>query len=109
MKILSTLIFASAIALTGCATAHKMNRLSVGMTKQEVFSVMGKPNSTASPGMGQEILRYNLSATGDDAYYGITDEYYVRIINGKVDSYGRMGDFDSTKDPRLDVNINADD
>ena len=34
--------------------------------------------------------------------------YYVRFINGIVDSFGREGDFDSTKDPKetLDININ---
>jgi len=26
--------------------------------------------------------------------------YFVRFINEKVESYGNMGDFDSTKDPR---------
>ncbi len=109
MKILSTLILASVVVIAGCATAHKMNRLSLGMTKQEVISVMGRPNSTASPGQGQEILRYNLSATDDDAYEGITDEYYVRLINGKVNSYGKMGDFDSAKDPSVNVKINDDD
>ena len=107
MKVLLTLILVVTIFFVGCATAHRMNRLSIGMNKQQVLSVMGRPTSTASPGGGQEILRYNLSATGDDAYYGITDEYYVRLIDGKVESYGRMGDFDSTKDPTLDVNVNA--
>ena len=91
MKIVSTLILVSVMVIAGCATAHKMNRLSLGMTKQEVISVMGRPTSTASPGKGQEILRYNLSATNDDAYDGITDEYYVRLINGIVDSYGDHG------------------
>ena len=70
---------------------------------------MGQPNSTASSGRGQEILRYNLSDTGSDPFTPITNEYYVRMINGKVYNYGRMGDFDSTKDPSLDININADD
>ncbi len=107
MKILYTLILTSVMVFAGCANAHKMNRLSLGMNKQEVISVMGRPSSTASPGEGQEILRYNLSATDDDAYNGITNEYFVRLINGKVDSYGRMGDFDSTKNPSLNVNING--
>ena len=107
MKIPYTLILASVMVIAGCANAYKINRLSLGMTKQEVISVMGRPSSTASPGEGQEILRYNLSATDDDAYNGITNEYFVRLINGKVDSYGRMGDFDSTKNPSLNVNING--
>jgi hypothetical protein len=106
MKILHSLILAGVIVLTGCAaTAPNMNLLSVGMTKQEVVDTMGDPVSTAAPGGGFEMLRYQLSSTRDNAYYGITDEYFVRLINGKVDSYGRMGDFDSTKDPTLNLNI----
>jgi hypothetical protein len=105
MKILHSLILAGVIALAGCATAPKMNRLSVGMTKQEVVSTMGQPASTAAPGGGVEILRYRLSPTSDHAFYGITEEYFVRLVNGKVDSYGKMGDFDSTKDPTLNLNI----
>lgn len=105
MKILHTLILVAAICLAGCATAPKMNRLSVGMTKQEVVSVMGQPTSTAAPGSGVELLRYRLSPTSDHALYGVTEEYFVRLVNGKVESYGKMGDFDSTKDPTLNLNI----
>ena len=105
MKILYTLVFAAIIALVGCATAPKLNRLSIGMTKQEVVSVMGQPASTAAPGGGVEILRYRLSATGDDAYHHVTEEYFVKLTDDKVQSYGKMGDFGSTKDPTLDLNI----
>ena len=107
MKVLPTLILVITTFLVGCATAHKMNRISIGMNKKQVLSVMGRPTSTASPGGGEEFFRYNLSATSDDAYYGITDEYYVRLIDGKVESYGRMGDFDSIKNSTLDVNVNT--
>jgi hypothetical protein len=105
MKTLSTLILATIMALAGCATAPKMNRLSVGMTKQEVLSVMGEPGSTAAPGAGVEFLRYRLSADGNEARHNITEEYSVKLVNGKVDSYGRMGDFDSAKDPTLKLDI----
>lgn len=93
------------VFFVGCATAPKMNRLSVGMSKSEVFSVMGSPSSAAAPGNGVEILRYELSPTYTAAWYGITQEYFVRITNGRVDSYGKMGDFNSTKDPNLNISI----
>ncbi len=36
-------------------------------------------------------------------------DFFVRIVDGKVESFGRRGDFDSTKVPEskttLDVNI----
>lgn len=102
MKILHTLMVAGVIALAGCATAPRMNRLNVGMTKQEVVSVLGQPASTAAPGGGVEILRFRLHDID-----GITEEYFVRMVNGKVEAYGKMGDFDSTKDPTLNLNIKS--
>ena len=104
VRILQVLILAG-LVLAGCATAPKMNRLNVGMTKKEVISALGKPSSTAAPGGGVELLRYRLSPTGDHAFYGRTEEYFVKLVNGTVSSYGKMGDFDSTKDPTLDLNI----
>ena len=35
-------------------------------------------------------------------------EYFVHIENGKVTSYGRIGDFGSTKNPTMDLNIRND-
>ena len=104
MKYAHILMVAVLVSLVGCATASHMNRLSVGMTKQEVCSAMGDPDSSASPGGGIEILRYELT-TRERPYGRIAREYYVRLVNGKVESYGKMGDFNSTKDPTLDLNI----
>ena len=69
------------------------------MTKEEAIEVIGEPTSTAAR-TGIEILRYRLSP-GRNIY----EEYFVRLVGGKVESYGRVGDFDSTKDPVLDLNI----
>lgn len=100
MKITYLLILV--VFLVGCATptSRKMNRLSVGMTKSEVLDAMGRPSSTSAPGKGFEFLRYRLSPPRSVPY-----EYFVRLVDGRVDSYGRMGDFDSTEDPTLDLNI----
>jgi outer membrane protein assembly factor BamE (lipoprotein component of BamABCDE complex) len=98
------LVVLSAVLLCGCATAPKMNRLSVGMTKDEVIHIMGNPASVAASG-GVEFLRYELSATHQQAEYNVTEEYYVRLVDGRVDSYGKMGDFDSTKNPTFNYNI----
>jgi hypothetical protein len=104
MNLKTTLtLFAIVVCLTACATANKMNKLSLGMTKAEVINSLGNPNSTSAQG-GAEYLMYELSPTDDMAFYGITRPYFVRIINGKVESYGNMGDFDSTKDPTININ-----
>ena len=95
-KILALLI---TLMMFGCATAYKMNKVGLGMTKQEVIQAIGKPVSVSAQGKS-EYLNYKLSETSDDAFYGLTTPYYVRLVGGEVESYGRMGDFDSAKDPR---------
>lgn len=99
MKHLIAALF-TAVFLAGCATAHKISGVQLGMTKDEVIRVMGNPISVSAKG-GSEYLNYALSETGDDAFYGLTEPYYVRLVNGKVESYGRTGDFDSTKTPAV--------
>lgn len=72
------------------------------MTREDVIAVMGNPVSVSAKD-GTEYLNYKLSETGDDAFRGWTSPYYVRVINGKVDAYGRTGDFDSTKTPTIRI------
>ena len=78
------------VVLAGCATsAGKMNGLSVGITKQEAIRIMGKPKST-SASQGVEYLIYVLDASKVDLLP--PTDYYVRLSDGKVDSYGRVRD-----------------
>ena len=100
MKYLSMIIVA--FLLIGCATSHKINMISVGMTKDEVLKAMGPPVSISAT-EGVEYLNYKLSETDDDAFMGWTTPYYVRIRDGKVDAFGRHGDFDSTKAPTIRI------
>jgi outer membrane protein assembly factor BamE (lipoprotein component of BamABCDE complex) len=88
--------------LSGCATADQMGQVQVGMTKEDVIRVMGPPASVSAKG-NTEYLNYSLSETDNQAFYGITRPYYVRLINGRVDSYGRLGDFDSTQKPTIRI------
>lgn len=86
-------------ALPGCATgfgAHssKMNRVSLGMTKPQVIEALGEPQSTRAQGIA-EYLTYNMF----EVAFGPYVPYFVRLINGKVEAYGKLGDFDSGKMP----------
>ena len=105
--LISTIVI---LFLYGCAGTPKMNRLSVGMTKAEVISVMDRePDSTSAQG-GVEYLTYLLWRDFWDRRPGdYSDRFFVRLINGKVESYGKAGDFDSTKVPEtkqtIDLNI----
>ncbi len=84
------------LSFYGCATAPNFNGISLGMSKADVIKTLGSPSSVSAKG-NTEYLKYELSPglrTGDVN----PPEYFVRLINGKVESYGKVGDFDSTKD-----------
>ncbi len=88
MKKLSSLVLAvlAILALSCCRPASKMAELSVGMTKQEVISTLGKPTS-ASYEDGKEQLVYGMTELPLDA---TIQRYVVVLVDGKVISYGRQ-------------------
>jgi hypothetical protein len=75
-----------ACAITvGCTTSAALNKIRVGMTKDEVVATIGQPSSTGATG-NIEYLTYYLVA--DDGY-GRDQPYMVRLVDGKVESFGR--------------------
>ena len=94
-------IIIAILLLFGCANAYKINKLNVGMTKEEVIKIMGLPNSTTAL-QDIEYLNYNLYETGRDAYqYSHDTIYVVKIKNDKVEFFGRRSDFE-----RLGIDLN---
>ena len=104
---------------TGCAvqSAKSMNTISVGMSKQEVIKVLGRPD-TSKAASGVEYLIYRrqdkaaacvgLTAISFGIWTAMAPEcrgalYFVQLRNGAVSAYGKQGDFDSTKDPTLRI------
>ncbi len=102
------------ILLFGCATgspksaadkwtADKMNSISVGMTREQAIEILGIPSSTSAIG-NKTYLSYTLR----ERHRGMQD-FFVRLVDGKIEAFGRRGDFDSTKVPEskttLDINI----
>lgn len=78
------------------------------MDKTQVIHAMGEPTSTAAQN-GSEIFKYNLYKGINPLFYDDTRpprDYFVRFIDNKVESFGEVGDFDSTKDPTINVNLN---
>lgn len=83
-----------------------MNRLSVGMTKPDVIAAMGREPDSTSAQDSVEYLSYNLWRDFWDRRPGdYSDRFFVRLIKGKVESYGQVGDFNSTKIPETRQNI----
>jgi SmpA / OmlA family len=73
------------VLLIGCAS--QMNQVKLGMTRDEVISAAGTPSSTSAM-ENTEYLKYQLCSD-----WIFTDRYYVRLTDGKVDAFGRVGDF----------------
>lgn len=113
--------------IAGCAgTTQKTLSLSVGMSKPEVIEAMGKPSSSRASD-GVEYLIYKLqpgTSLGAGTVCGVAgvftlglsyanpecrgghyEDHFVKLQGGRVVSYGKVGDFDSTKDPTLNVNV----
>ncbi|MCU0651542.1 MAG: hypothetical protein MUC39_01185 [Candidatus Omnitrophica bacterium] len=94
------------LGLCGCVTtSSRINNISLGMTKANVLRSMGTPTSTSAKGT-TEYLTYKLIVAYDrvDPIY---NDYFVKLIDGKVESYGKVGDFDSVKNPTNDINLNV--
>jgi len=71
--------------LIGCAS--NMNHVSLGMTRDQVIGALGAPSSTSAMN-NMEYLKYQLCSD-----WIFPDRYYVRLADGKVDAFGRVGDF----------------
>lgn len=90
----------------GCAVALRLNKIHTGMSKQAVLQAMGAPNYTSGE-EGRQFLNYWLLP---DPTAKEPEWFYVLLVDGVVESYGRKGDFgttDTTKkyDIKQDVKI----
>ena len=96
------LITIAAVVLVGCASTKSLNiSVSIGMDKQEVVSLQGEPFRVAAMD-GSEYFIYRgfdkelFKPSGFMVY-----EAFIRFKDGKVDAYGRLDDFDSTRHKEL--------
>lgn len=76
-------LIATVALLTGCAPWLPLENVSTGMTKPEVLAQLGKPTDAAGTG-NVEYLWYN-------PVNRFWQRYYIRLVNGKVESYGPLG------------------
>lgn len=100
------LLFVVMAASSGCVTAKLMSRLEPGMPKQFVIAHLGEPASVSAKD-GVEYLNYRFPESDLDWWTSTERFYYVRIVNSKVESFGRDGDFDSTKAPTRVLKVEA--
>lgn len=110
-NIITTALTAISCAVAGCAsTPESLSAVKVGMSKSEVIDVMGKPQSVSAQGK-TEYLTYSFCIDKCIAppIYRIYVPFFVRLQSGVVDSFGKTGDFDSTKTPTSRVEIDRTD
>ncbi len=87
MKTVSIALLLLAL-LSGCTTAaDKLNDVRIGMTKDQVIALLGKADSMSAQA-NIEYLTYYLST--DSNSYNRERAYSVRLVDGKVESFGRF-------------------
>ena len=85
-KITLVLALAAGLFLAGCESSAKLNNIKIGMTKADVQSMLGTPDSTSAQA-NVEYMTYYLES---EAGYGRDQPYMIRLVNGKVESFGRF-------------------
>ncbi len=111
MRLIYCIPAATAILLSTVACNKPevdLTRVSVGMSKEEVTKLLGKPTRVAVNGRTEyfEYEAYDKASIGFAV--GIKQnirQLFVRFIDGRVDSFGKKGDFDSTKNPTTEQKI----
>jgi hypothetical protein len=88
----SALALSIMVTLAGCATvpARNIDRVQAGMDRDEVRSIMGKPDTVAHA-PGQECAYYLLLKDfWSRVPWSVSDRYYVCYDGGKVASFGKV-------------------
>jgi hypothetical protein len=92
------------VMIVGCTIRPNFEMISVGWSKEQVRAALGKPDTIATQGK-TEYWNYQVLLDG----YLPGPWHFVRFIDGKVESFGQKGDFDSTKDPTQKIIIDKTD
>ena len=93
----------AAVLLLGCASTKSLNfsTISIGMNKQQVIALKGEPFRVAA----MDGLEYFIYRGFDKELFKpkgfMVYEAFIRFKDGKVDAYGRLDDFDSTRHKEL--------
>lgn len=75
----------------GSTSTLKLADIRLGMTKEEVQSVLGPPDSTSAE-VNAELMTYYLELPAHVAVYERQPRYLVRLVNGRVESFGRFAE-----------------
>lgn len=82
-----------------------MSKISLGMTKDQVIQKAGSPTNVSAQGNTEIFTYYLYQPFGQGMVEHPRENYFVKFYNGIVESYGKMGDFDSAKVPEQKISI----
>jgi hypothetical protein len=88
-KILLPILLIAGALLAGCATSAALNNLHIGMDRSQVIALLGQPDSTSAQA-NVEYLTYYLAISTNEGP-ARDQPYLVRLVDGKVESFGRLG------------------
>src|SRR5260221_1887235 len=103
---MKTCLPATALALLmltlafGCVTSKDLGKIQLGQTKAEVIAKLGPPHTVAAQ-RSEEFLTYWL----DRENMGGEAEYYIKLVDGKVESFGHKGGFGTTVFPKERIEL----
>ena len=97
------LILIVAVLLAGCSSTKnlKLSAISIGMKKQEVISFYGEPFRVAAIDSSEYFIYRGFDNELFKSNGFMVYEAFIRFKDGKVDAYGRLDDFDSTRHKAL--------
>ena len=87
------LVLGLVLFICACTTASRINKIQIGMPRAEVVHILGDPVSMTAT-QEAEYLNYRLSETRGDVMAGTGTPYYIKIVDGKVEAFGRTEDLD---------------
>jgi hypothetical protein len=76
------------LVFAGCETSTRLNDMRIGMSKDQVVALLGTPDSTSAQA-NVEYLTYYLEINTPNGPVERTQPYFVRLVDGKVESFGR--------------------
>jgi hypothetical protein len=100
MKRLALALSMAGLAAGCTVPAKNMDRVQAGMSRDQVQSIMGQPIAVAhSP--GKECAYYELLKDfWSRVPWSLSDRYYVCYDDGKVESFGKVGEPQRGQSPR---------
>lgn len=71
------------LLLAGCAPMLPLHQVDLGMNKKQVLGQLGRPSSVTGSGSEEYLYYVPLNR--------FWERYYVYLVNGRVQAYGRLG------------------